>query len=185
MCSAKANLKWWLGVWWLLGGTQLMFPRALSELREQRVYYWWKKFDYINYQLNRFETRIDRARDYVRRRQLFSDELADYLAQQRAQRNSVQAALAQYRLEEWCALSRCEICKLLRKVDTVQRQLCYEWQELDLADKQAWIETAIQQCEDGAIRSLQKLARKIQRKYARLEQQHWELHRYAKSACRH
>lgn len=160
-------------------------PRSLDHLREQRTYYWWKKFDYINYQLNRLETRIDRARDFVRRRQLFRDELAEYLQEQRANRNPVQAALAQYRLEEWCALSRCEICQLLRKVQTVQRQLCYEWRELALDDKLAWIEVAQQQCRDDvALGNLHKLAHKLQHKYERLEQAYQELQHYAKRACR-
>ncbi|HLB40983.1 MAG TPA: hypothetical protein VJJ83_04285 [Candidatus Babeliales bacterium] len=161
-------------------------PHALAHLREQRTYYWWKKFDYINYQLNRLETRLDRARDFVRRRQLFRNELAEYLQEQQTRRNPVQAALAQYRLEEWCILSHCEICKLLRKVDTVQRQLCYEWRELDLGAKLAWIETAQQQCADDLeLQSLHRLAHKIQHKYERLERGHRELHRYAKRACRY
>src|SRR3990167_1035194 len=152
--------------------------------RDTRIYYYFKQFDYFNYQLNRLETRLDRTWAYLKKQVKFKTDLQDYKQAQLDQGNSVQADLAQYRLRVWCEECHCEVHKLMRKVRRVQDQISYEWdQRLQLDQKLAWIDHVLvpDPCPDAV--PLREFADRLKLKFDQLEVMYQDIKVYSKNSC--
>lgn len=138
--------------------------------RDNKIYYYFKQFDYFNYQLNRLETRLDRTLAYLKKQEKFKLDLITYMQEQLANKNCVQFDLAQYRLKIWREECCCEVGKLMRKVRRVQDQMCYEWhQRLQLDQKLAWIDRVLahDNCPDAV--QLREFADNLKAKFDKLE----------------
>ncbi len=152
--------------------------------RDTRIYYYFKQFDYFNYQLNRLETRLDRTRAYLAKQLKFKTDLLDYKQVQLEQGNYVQADLAQYRLRVWCEECHCEVHKLMRKVRRVQDQISYEWDKrLQLDQKLAWIDHVLihDSCPDAV--QLREFADRLKLKFDQLEVVYQDLKVYSQNSC--
>ncbi len=148
--------------------------------RDNKIYYYFKQFDYFNYQLNRLETRLDRTLAYLKKQEKFKKDLLAYMQEQLTNKNCVQFDLAQYRLKIWREECCCEVGKLMRKVRRVQDQVGYEWvKRLQLDQKLAWIDHVLahDSCPDAV--QLREFADHLKIKFDQLEIVYVELKDFA------